>query len=396
MANWLVAAGHAVDVLILKAPISQKVKDQFSENVVLKELPKFTRQSPLYPANLRKLNDYADSYRIVLPFCSESLLVAHFLDYSVQPTIIPYVLYISQYCEPTPIRRIRKGTIGRRLFRQLSAEYIIFMSDQIRLLHENSLRSDYRSSFVMPLPIDCERFGAIPRDPTPFVILSVGRIDRFMKLYNFSCIPIIKRLHEEGFQLTWTIYGGAAGTKGEWACKELVMKIRQEGAEGYIQYKGELDYKLYPQALSKAYGFIGMGTSVLEAAAAGVPSIVAIAEEPSPITQGFVHEMPVGCCGEFLPDRATYEIYSKLKYVITSTPSRYQSISAKEAAYVRTNFDLDTIMNRFVSHASALPSNHQNCDTRDCWKLTAEYQIERIASLFTRIVNLGNRQQGTG
>src|SRR5690606_16390596 len=115
-----------------------------------------------------------------------------------------------------------------------------------------------------PLPVDSDHFIPADRRPIWGKIVSIGRLSE-MKEYNFYMIEVVAELIRRGYDVTWTVYGA-----GEF---EEVMRtmIRERNLEGVIALAGPMPYERCRQVLSDAYVFVGMGTTIVEAAMFGVP-----------------------------------------------------------------------------------------------------------------------------
>jgi glycosyltransferase involved in cell wall biosynthesis len=111
-------------------------------------------------------------------------------------------------------------------------------------------------------------------------ICSIGRIVDF-KTYNFWMIDVIKSLIEQGVSIIYDIYGD-----GE-EFDNLKKLIDKKELAGIIKLKGILEYGKIEETLLEYNLFIGSGTTIIQAAALGIPSIVGIESIKKPLTYGF-------------------------------------------------------------------------------------------------------------
>jgi hypothetical protein len=118
--------------------------------------------------------------------------------------------------------------------------------------------------------------------------------------------------------------------------------IREQGCEGYIQFKGEIPYTEMKSVLVGALAFIGMGTAAVEAASTGTPVIVPTAFAAEPESHGMLHELPFGNVGEYnsrLPKRKTSQI---LKELLTLPANDYLDLR-KSSIEVSHRYNTDQV-----------------------------------------------------
>lgn len=114
---------------------------------------------------------------------------------------------------------------------------------------------------------------------------SIGRLVSF-KTYNLWALDVVKQLLDEGYRVRYIIYGDGP------LKPFMENRIRDLGIEDYVELRGSIDYRSLDGALSEMDLFIGSGTSIVEAAARGIPSIVGIEAVDEPLTYGFLTDVP--------------------------------------------------------------------------------------------------------
>jgi glycosyltransferase involved in cell wall biosynthesis len=176
------------------------------------------------------------------------------------------------------------------LARALGAEAVFFMNEECRISHEHFLKTSLDTSKIIPVPMKAkERIWKIPIEKK-LKIVCIGRIVPF-KAYNFSIPEIIHSLVEEGIDVSCDIYG--YGTHEAW----LLEEIRSKSVSDRVKFKGRLPFKDFDQVVSKYSLFIGMGTSAVQAAQLGLPTLLAIDNRPYDC-YGYFHLVPFGNVGE--------------------------------------------------------------------------------------------------
>lgn len=212
-----------------------------------------------------------------------------------------------------------------------------FMSPQVRQSHQSAYERSFDGSIIFPVPIFHPK--ATSRKTLADIrkghIVSVGRLCSSIKQYNFTVLDDVKNLIDEGFYVTWDIYGNGDLTE------KIEGRILELGIQDSVFVHGVLDYNRFADVVGEAHLFIGMGTAALEAAAMGVPTIVAHAATWESTTHGFLHDQPFGILGEILKDQPMHSISNFIKKVILSDDAEYTGLSeADQCAAKRYTFDV--------------------------------------------------------
>lgn len=140
---------------------------------------------------------------------------------------------------------------------------------------------------IFPLGVD------LPEKPVEFIkhnksilkIVSIGRLVSF-KTYNLYMIDVIQKLLAYGVPVVYEVYGEGP------LKNDLILRLKEKGIVDSIIYKGNIEYSKLDEALHDADLFIGSGTALLQAAANGIPSIIAIENERDAVTYGFFSSLP--------------------------------------------------------------------------------------------------------
>ncbi|HEY1395726.1 glycosyltransferase [Roseateles sp.] len=173
---------------------------------------------------------------------------------------------------------------GHSLFRALPAENVVFFNETSVRVHEQRFGRDFSASPVSPIGVDLDRWHGRTLGRRSDRVISIGRLTPF-KTYNTHMIDTIARLKATGLPLRYEIYG-----TGE--CEEaLRQQIVRLGVEDLISLKGAIAYEHIQDVLAGALAFVGSGTALIEASAAGVPAIVGIEHVEDATTYGFLHQL---------------------------------------------------------------------------------------------------------
>lgn len=183
-----------------------------------------------------------------------------------------------------------------RLFRQLPPENLLFFND---LTRSNYARfhdaPGYDRALVAPIGI------AVPATPPPTdrrpgrLIVSVGNLERF-KTYNRHVIALLPELRTRFPTIRYDVYG--SGDQHD----PLLAQARALRVDDLVTFHGSLPYEELGRVWAAADLFVGSGTALIEAAAAGVPALIGIESLEQPSTYGFLSDIGDLSYNEYTPD----------------------------------------------------------------------------------------------
>jgi glycosyltransferase involved in cell wall biosynthesis len=231
-----------------------------------------------------------------------------------------------------------------------------FMSPQVRGSHEAAYERSFEGSIVFPVPIfnPPAISSNSPARLRKGHIVSVGRLCRDMKQYNFTVLDDIRKLTDEGIDVTWNIYGDGDLTE------KVEQRIHELGLQERVFLRGVLDYQQFASVVSEAHLFVGMGTAALEAAIMRVPTIIAHASTWEGTTHGFLQNQPFGIIGEVVKGQPIHKIYDFIKKVIQADDSEYAAI-AEAYSMSAHQYTFDSLMEKFydfMQKAAPIHSRH--------------------------------------
>lgn len=202
------------------------------------------------------------------------------------------------------------------LKKQASSVSVVAMTKRLQAEWDSTFGRRAMADFI-PLPVDLKPFRDIERRPKAYKIVSVGRLDDY-KTYNLFMPAIIRRLVDQGLDVSYEIYGEGVFRP---QIEDLVEEL---GLEGRITLMGYLPYTQFPEVLEEAYVFIGMGTAAIEAAAAGVPTIYSAPRDMQGLTHGLVHDFDMTeQCGFVEETNPTLKVENVLRDLISLEPRQY-------------------------------------------------------------------------
>lgn len=240
-------------------------------------------------------------------------------------------------------------SVTKEFFLSLASKNICFMNESNKQRHEHRLEKLYSNSPVIPLGINLDRWAKVMRTPIKFKILSVGRLETF-KTYNTYAIEAVDQLIKDGFDVHYEIYGDGV-------LKDAIIdKANSYNLSDKISLKGPIPYSLLNTVFCDAYVFIGCGTALVEAAAAGIPSLIGIESYPDSITYGLFSESQGANVGEIVNGHPKFTFYSQLRKIFEMTQQEYQTESDKERARSQ-EFSQEKTMALFLNYLKNASTN---------------------------------------
>jgi hypothetical protein len=181
--------------------------------------------------------------------------------------------------------------LNRILVRLIGPDCLIFMNRECLLSHQTFLRCNLSRNLVLPVPVDRRpvMWQGGSQGPTIRIVV-VGRIVAF-KAYNFGLPRIVAALRRRGIDVECDIFGFGDMEP------ELRAAIAEHAVSAHVRFKGELDLRAFDNTVSGYDLFLGMGTAAIQAAQLGVPTILAVVDDPNG-AHGYLFEAPAGNIGE--------------------------------------------------------------------------------------------------
>ncbi len=351
LAEGLLEAGDTAKALFL-SEISDGVDRLLPERCGRLSMPKRYRSSRLFPLNVRAwLRQHCREVDICVCFgkVAMHLAAANLSCFDRRPGLVSYIVNDSEHVRVKARFRDRFYSYlfhDKYFYERLPDADKFFMSETVLRIHEESVNRRLSDARVVPLPIKAPANTCRTR-LRPFRMVSIGRIDGIMKTYNFTMPRVVRELRDEGYEVSWDVYGGGVRNDVE----KFLNGVKDNGVEGYVTWHGELPYSEMKHALDNASAFLGMGTAAIEAAMHGIPSIVAVANAAEPVCYGFLHDLPFGMCGEarayWVERKGIKGILSELYH---SCPSDLEALAVLDQEHAR-QYEFRKIVSRFRQFA---------------------------------------------
>lgn len=176
-----------------------------------------------------------------------------------------------------------KSRISESILAQIGTRNVVFCTEGCRTTHRAALGEAVDQSHVSPLLVDLPEAGSNgpPRPPgEPIHLVSVGNFTPF-KTYHFTLPAVVRDLRAAGVKLRWTLFGDGD------ELERVKRAVAEAGVEDVVTLAGRIPYERFHEEVGKADLYVGAGTTLIEASALGVPSLVALDDNPEATTPGY-------------------------------------------------------------------------------------------------------------
>lgn len=220
----------------------------------------------------------------------------------------------------------------RACFGLLPVQSTYFMNDAALLAHQAFWRRSLENYPVLRIigrsarahaPRGTHDQGEGRTASRPLRIVSVGRLVPF-KSYNLHAPEIVRLLVEAGIDATWDIWG--------YGPEEAAIRSRctECGVADRVRLRGSLPHDDFDATVVTYDVFVGMGTSILEAAKTQTPSCLAI-EAGHDTCYGFLHEAPRDSVGDRVEGVPTQTLFDALNRFARLSPAARSDIGRRDA-----------------------------------------------------------------
>lgn len=333
-------AGVDVTLLVLQRKINQEFLDAISPFCTVKC---FGDAFPFTKSHLRVF--LGGEFDVAFYTISQALIFGSWLLHRAGYNKTKSLLGAYQteiFCAESEGWRYHRTLIHRLVTKVIPSRSIIFGNTAGRDFHADRLNKNFDESPVIRLFVDIEKYTF--KDKRAIVrkkIVSIGRITEY-KTYNFTVLPVIRELVEMGHELEWHVYGDGDQFQA------FKRAISENGLDAHVFAHGKLNYSRFQEVHDDAFLFIGSGTSLIEAAACGVPALTTIEYAPDASTYGYISEIEGFNMIEPGLGKKTFDIKSKVLELLLASPETYTA--EQHACYRKAEqYSGTSIVHEYVS-----------------------------------------------
>ena len=199
---------------------------------------------------------------------------------------------------------------------------------------------------ILPLGIDLGRYTRCSPSFRSNRIVSVGRLVNF-KTYNKIVISQLGKLRQFR-DFHYHVYGN--GPESD-ALKTFAIDC---GVSDFVHFEGEVPYGALPSIFSGCYCFVGSGTTIIEASAAGIPSIVGIESLDDALTSGFFSDVKGFSYNEAHASDIRLGYLEIFQYLNDLNEEAYLRVSTAHRAKA-ASFDIEVTADNFLQLSNIEP-----------------------------------------
>jgi len=245
-------------------------------------------------------------------------------------------------------KRLLRDAYGRIIQVLSSNNNIIFMDEKSIETTENYYKIKIQNSKqkLLRLPMCVNEFRPEKINKKHnlgcFRILTICRAEFPFKGYVMGLVKDFERLclKHENLRLTIVSFG-----EKEKELREYIQSLEDKIKEK-IELIGQTPYEELGEFFEKSHLYIGMGTTLLDAANNGLPAITVKSYTYESFSSGFLHQNPHMLSAD--PDENTPTI-TYIEQVVKMNKQRYFELCKKSYAALQSMYGIETFMDRFLA-----------------------------------------------
>lgn len=222
----------------------------------------------------------------------------------------------------------------------------LFPNESVASMASNYTGENVESFNIVPLGIDLLKYKQSAPSIRSKKIISVGRLVDF-KVYNRHMISQLAEVRKIA-DLEYYIYGDGAEKES------LYLHAVACGVEKFVHFKGSVPYENLQDIFNDAFCFIGSGTTIIEASAAGIPSIVGIESILEPLTCGFFCDIKGYSYNELSATTTRVSFVEAISKLVKFTAADYETFSAAHRLKASC-FDIKITTTAFLEKSTGTP-----------------------------------------
>lgn len=229
---------------------------------------------------------------------------------------------------------------------------------------------------ILRLPMECDGIeisvDELNKRFNSSIILTASRADFPYKGYMIGLIDIFVKLAKKDPNVQLEIIAGG----GNIGILEKKLSEMDDDMRKRIIYKKWMTYDELKQEIRRAKVFVGMGTSIIDSARVRIPSIPVLFDTYDCISNGLFHEF-----GEITAyEDCTLGIENSLNTVLDASFEEYLSISKLTFEKMSSEYDIDKIMQGFISMSTK---------NKSCILNNKEYILHKVNNIKNKILYTG-------
>lgn len=339
-----------VDARVVCRDVSDKMREQFVENhIAINKINMWTAE------NL--LADVKEEDTVFTFFLRDFLMCESYVaEKKIGCKVLLYILHPS-LLRLEGLKKLKSGRvfvrnyIGKFIYQYIDNGNIIFMDEMCMEWTEQFYHKeiDNPKEKIFRIPMDdidwkAEKFDLkLEKRKEGCRILTIARADFPFKGYIKGLIEDFSVLQKKYKNLSLKIISYGPGID---ALKSWIMTAEQNGAKN-IELIGETRYDLLEEYYWQAHLYVGMGTTLLDAAKYGVVSVNALLDTYQLESTGFFHEFPYLAAAE---KKNSSPALNLLETAIMLPREEYEKWSEMTRELFQQYYSMDIFMDRILRH----------------------------------------------
>lgn len=264
------------------------------------------------------------------------------------------------------------NSLGKLLItRLLRKEILVFMDEETRdaCIQHYSLVDSEAKFEILRLPMELnDKVKSVYRKDK-FHVLSISRFEFPFKGYILGLIEAFETVKSQKNDIEMTIIGYGEGLERV----EKKIKELPESTQSSIRLVGKTEYSIIDEYISQCDLFVGMGTTMLDAANYNKICIIPVAYQESELTVGYFHDNfnPKPCFNSC--DVASYfNISDLILEVINYSSEKFIQKCDKAKEILNKHYNINAIAPKLIKESLIL-SVGDKLLIKFCYKLIKMY-----------------------
>ena len=346
--SFLLKKEYNLYILNLSSKVDLALENQLLQNVVIinfKEISIFKQFSKCnlsainhsLSIDFKKLNKLVNSIDIIHCVDSETNIVGVEISkyYDSKLTTSSYHPMEYVWDNNFYFRKIQKNII-----KNIYTSNIYYMNEAVKEATLNSLMITDKTNNIIPLGVNIDKYYQCKPDFKSNKIISVGRLTHF-KTYNELMIKNIDRINKQyNKNFEYHIYGDGV-------LKDRLRALAKKQTSKIV-FHGTVNYDRLPEIFSDAFVFIGVGTSIIESSAAGLPTVIGTGDFKKELVYGLFCEYDNYLVGEECSDCTLSSLVDIFGDLCKMSKEDYYSLSNKHKSRA-AGFNIKNIIKILIS-----------------------------------------------
>lgn len=233
------------------------------------------------------------------------------------------------------------------IVRLLKKNVLVFMDETCveKCIQHYSLNKSL-NYMIYRLPIFINENGSVAKKHKIFSILTISRFEFPFKGYVLGLITSFSQLCTKYPLISLTIIGNG---KGKAEVEDLISKL-PDSVSSKIEVLNQIPYHKVNDYIVGCDVYVGMGTTVLDAANNNKIVVTAVAYQKSNLAVGFFHE-EYKTIGEVFRNDVAYPIFDNLlEEVINTNEDDFISLSKKSKKILEEHYNINSVGENLLKH----------------------------------------------